>query len=241
MDGQRSTMEKINVLALHGFLGQGSDWDSVKKQFSNLNWICPNLFKEEDIRLDSFESLVADLVRQVNPNQRNLFLGYSLGGRIGLHLLNKHADLFSHFIFASTHPGLMTVAERQDRLSSDAKWSERLYQLRWTDFQSSWNAQAVFQGSHEPLRKETDFNKKKLAFGLSSLSLGMQSDMRPAIRAFSKKITWVYGQQDQKFNQISQQLQSELPNLKMVSTKKGHRVLFDSPEEIAEVLKTTSV
>ncbi len=237
----RSIMEKINVLALHGFLGQGSDWDSVKKQSSNLNWICPNLFKDEDIRLDSFDSLVEDLVRKVNPNQRNLFLGYSLGGRIGLHLLNKYSKLFSHFIFVSTHPGLLAETERQDRLLSDTKWSEQLQQLSWADFQINWNAQAVFRGSHEPLRNETDFNKKKLAFGLSSLSLGMQNNMLPTIRTFSNKITWVYGQQDQKFNQISQQLQSELPNLKIVSTKKGHRVLFDSPEEIAEVLKTTSV
>lgn len=234
-------MEKINILALHGFLGRGSDWTDVQNKCADFNWICPNLFSDPDWDLQSFDRIAEKIIEKLNLNQSCVLLGYSLGGRIALQLLNKYPNMFRHIVLVSTNPGLQSDQEKAIRLKNDSLWIDKMNQMSWSDFLKQWNDQPVLQNSFEPERMESDFLKERLIQSLQNLSLGLQDDFRPIIQKYASRITWIYGEQDHKFAEISENLKKQIPELKTRSTKKGHRVLFDSPEVIAEVLKTTSV
>ena len=56
-------MERITILALHGFLGHGHDWSHVQAYAKDFNWICPDLFSECQVNTSSFDSAVDGIVQ----------------------------------------------------------------------------------------------------------------------------------------------------------------------------------
>src|SRR3989338_4075081 len=128
------------VYAVHGFLGQSSDWDSIKKNLPQLNFVAEELFSEK-------ESIGIAAIHKFQG--KKIFLGYSLGGRLGLQILKKTPELFDHYIFLSTNPGLQVsdLDGRKKRIINDEKWSEKITERNWADFLKEWNAQSVFEGS----------------------------------------------------------------------------------------------
>lgn len=223
-------MQNTLVLALHGFLGEGSDWDRLRSQTHNLDWTTPNLFLDEDISLSSFDDITESLISKIqnSTSKKKVFIGYSMGGRIGLHLLKKYSALFDQFIFLSTHPGLPSEAEKALRRQGDLLWVERLQNLPWIDFLSAWNQQPVFKSSFEPKRLEPRFQRERLVQALTTVSLAEQQDMRAVIESHRSKVRWVVGDQDLKFVALAHELEQKkiLSGVERISS--GHRILFDS-------------
>lgn len=222
-------LQKITVLALHGFLGSGSDFDQLKNILPNTYDInAPNLFSGNEYDLDSFSALTKQLKNLVPAgSEKKIFIGYSLGGRIGLHLLKNDPNLFDRWVFLSTHPGLESIQEKNQRILSDQLWSDKLNQLSWAEFINEWNGQDVFAGSLEPDKSENQFNINQLGKAFLNLSLGQQADQSAVIQANQKKINWVVGSQDQKFLNLADTMKQKkiLENYSRISS--GHRILFD--------------
>ena len=223
-------LQNIVVFALHGFWGQGSDFDQFKKMLpANFDFRTVDLFLNIEFDLTSFETVIDQIYKSlVGVTEKKIFIGYSLGGRIGLHLMSKYPDLFHQWIFLSTHPGLQSIKEKNLRIQQDVLWFDKLNCLSWESFLSEWNAQPVFQGSMETSRPRNQFNKDQLSQAFLNLSLGKQTDMSDVIRINQKKIKWVVGYKDQKFIDLSENLKQKkiLENYSRISS--GHRILFDA-------------
>ena len=243
------SMQRGLVFALHGFLGQGSDWKQVKKECANvqgtsanqLDWITPNLFETESdgiLSYDQFcESLIKTYQAQLEKSSHRIFIGYSLGGRLGLHLLKHHAQNFDHFIFVSTHPGLASESEKELRKASDTNLSQQITEGNWDQFLQRWNGQPVLAGEFgNPNRLQKDFNLAALRASLQIWSLGEQQDLRELIQNHQQKITWVVGQKDSKFLNLAEELLQKKILLNVSRIFSGHRVLFENPKELASVL-----
>ena len=248
-------MQRNLVLALHGFLGQGSDWNTVKKEFvqgqalahthihagENSEWLTPDLFNPDSMWVLPYDQFCDALVDKYNVQlsgfTKRIFIGYSLGGRLGLHLLKKYATLFDHFIFVSTHPGLTTVAEKDLRKESDAKWALQITESNWTAFFNDWNAQPVLESETEdPVREINNFNLAALQSSLSTWSLAQQADLTDLIRTHQQKITWAVGTKDTKFLKIAEDLEQKKILLNVSRILSGHRILFENPKELASIL-----
>ncbi len=222
------------VVALHGFLGQGADFDRFNKNL-DVTLIAPDLFKGNDFDLSSFESVGSQIVKQVaNIKGPKIFIGYSLGGRIGLHILQLFPKAFDHYIFLSTHSGLNTEKEKSERQALDLSWSQKLKNLPWSDFLLAWNAQPVFAGGSEPQRLEEDFNKKQLENALVHLSLGQQQNMNDILQNNKSKISWVVGEQDTKFITLAEDLKQKKILEGYSRIFSGHRILFDSDPNVLQ-------
>lgn len=242
-------LQKLNsittVFAVHGFLGQSSDWNHLKNQLpQNFNFITPNLFGDAQFDLSNFEVLTSQIYKltsqitspiSLNMNSKmnlpicgqKIFIGYSLGGRIGLHLLEKHPELFDQYIFVSTHPGLESADQKNQRLLSDSDWIQKIKKLSWQNFLSEWNTQPVFAESKEPERSEFEFNKEQLICALTGLSLGNQKNMYDIIRANQKKIKWIVGAKDLKFLDLAEAMKQKKILEDYSKIFCGHRILFE--------------
>lgn len=215
-------------MALHGFLGMGTDFDQLKKNLSS-KFIAPDLFKGNDFDLSSFESIAGQLVKQTEYIQGSkIFVGYSLGGRMGLHILKLFPEAFDHYVFLSTHPGLSSENEKSERKANDLAWSQKTKNLSWSDFLSAWNSQPVFAGGSEPQRLENNFNRQQLEKAFVHLSLGQQQNMNDIIQKNKAKLSWVVGDKDSKFVSIAENLKQKkiLESYSRISS--GHRILFDA-------------
>jgi 2-succinyl-6-hydroxy-2,4-cyclohexadiene-1-carboxylate synthase len=164
-------------------------------------------------------------------------LRLSLVGRIALHILKKHAARFEKFIFLSTHAGLLSDTEKLNRKKNDSNWSDRLNHSKWADFLEAWNRQPVFSGAAEPLRLEDQFDKNKLSEALLKLSLAEQENMNDVILMNKNKVIWAVGSLDQKFLDMAEDLVQKkiLEDYSRIFC--GHRILFEKPEEILNLLK----
>lgn len=222
------------VYAVHGFLGQASDWDGVRQVLT-----MPCQFVAEDL---FSRNLNSEKVSQVIAHKgRKIFLGYSLGGRMGLKILNDTPDLFDHYIFLSTNSGLADDAtqDRRDRLESDTEWAEQISESNWLNFVREWNEQRVFAGSaEEPKRNLSFFDTFKLKQSLLEWSLAKQPDYSYVIRRHKNKITWVVGEKDSKFTKIARELHKNDCLESFVTVKgSGHRIWLDQPVRVAEIVK----
>lgn len=221
-------MSKTLVYAVHGFLGQDSDWDKIKNELSEVEFLTPNLFgkKPKEISLK-------------NDYQKKIFLGYSLGGRLGLQKLKKNPHEFDHYIFLSTGSGLAhsAAAERKLRIENDQKWAEKITEKNWETFLKEWNSQSIFNGSiEEPVRDLAQYDLGKLQSALMEWSLGKQEDFVDLIRENQKKITWVVGDRDQKYGQIAESLKLRNALQEYVKVESGHRIWLDNPDSVVEVI-----
>lgn len=236
-----SILQTVNslpiVVALHGFLGLGSDFDRLKNTL-DVRFVAPDLFKENDFDLSSFENVAGQIVHQiVNIKGPKIFVGYSLGGRIGLHILKFFPEAFDHYIFLSTHAGLNSEVEKTERIANDLAWSQKLKNLSWSDFLLAWNAQPVFAGGCEPQRLETDFNRNQLENAFVHLSLGQQQNMNDVLQKNKSKISWVVGDQDSKFVALAEALQQKKILEGYSRIFSGHRILFDAdPKELQKII-----
>lgn len=222
-------MQKAIVYAVHGFFGCASDWDLIKNLLPDFDFVAEDLFSHNSaIGTSSF----------VNTNLKKIFLGYSLGGRLGLRLLSENSKQFDHYIFLSTHPGLTDQHSKVLRTESDKQWASQITLENWAAVLKAWNGQAVFSGSgSEPVRDVANYDLKKLKLALGEWSLGRQDDFSELIREHNQKITWAVGERDAKFCGIA----ADLENKKILSgyerISSGHRIWLDQPAAIADLIK----
>ena len=228
------------IYALHGFLGEGSDWqDTFKNLEQSHQIVCPSYFSNEifsDLDLKYFIESIENQAKK-SAGLKKIFVGYSLGGRIGLRLLEALPNLFDHYVFISTHPGLMSELEKENRRLHDQKWIDNLQKQSWERFLELWNAQDVLKESKLKFRCEVDFNRNRLVSALDDYSLGRQKNYSNLIGQNQDRLTWIVGDQDLKFLQIAENLKQKKILLDYKRIPSSHRILFDNPEKLSKAIR----
>lgn len=239
-------MQKNIIFALHGFLGQGDDWQSTENELTKHNlsvdWVKPNLFSVDSPDINPYETYVIKLIDQckllTSTYSKKVFLGYSLGGRLGLYILKHKPELFDHYCFVSTNPGLLSVSEKLERVKNDLQWQKQFQQQSWSDAVRLWNQQGVLQTeASEPKRELGAYDLDKLTNSLNLWSLGRQDDFRSLIKKHQNKVTWIVGTKDLKFTMIADELEEKKILLDSKRIFCGHRILFEKPTELALAIK----
>lgn len=244
-------MQNHSILAIHGFLGSAHDWKALENHLQKINslschWIKPDLFHPlSDIHqkdLQSFDRITQRILQLLQAetqadHKKPVFVGYSLGARLGLQLLKHYSKHFKAFVFISAHPGLLSEEDKISRQKSDLLWNDKLQKDQWSDFIHQWVSQPVFAADQALQRPESQFDRDKLAYALTSLSLSQQENFESLILQHQSKITWVVGEQDTKFLNVAFDLQQKkiLSHFERIP-QAGHRVIFDQPEILAGIL-----
>jgi 2-succinyl-6-hydroxy-2,4-cyclohexadiene-1-carboxylate synthase len=212
------------LIALHGFLGRGRDWDAVRaKSECGLEWICPDLFAAGA----SFEPPVVD-----GPCW---LAGYSFGARLALSWMQREPQRWSGALLLSANPGnFQSDQERAARRAADDRWAEAFRQDPWNDVLDRWNAQDVLAGGTTPLRTESDYDRAKLSAALRDLSVAGQftDPMR-----LPSNLVWMAGERDGKFVTLQASMRDAgFPGTFPRVEGAGHRLLVEAPDAVAAAL-----
>lgn len=234
-------MGSDQVIFLHGFWGQASDWNFLKpagfkKSFEALNYTQDPLLSPDNFISDWGQNFI-NWKRAHFGSEQLTVVGYSQGGRLLLNALAAAPGEFHKVVLISAHPGLTDFAEKESRLNHDRQWDKKFRTLPWDQLQAEWDSQGVFQSREAPKRAEKDFDRNILALCLENWSLAHQSNFRDLINRHSNKINIILGEQDIKYVKIYQEFLKDFTTLKM---EKGaaHRVPFDQPNELVETLNS---
>jgi 2-succinyl-6-hydroxy-2,4-cyclohexadiene-1-carboxylate synthase len=214
------------LVALHGFLGRGSDWDAVRAASrAPLDWICPDLFSPE----------AGDFaVPPVSPDKAWL-AGYSFGARLALRWLQAEPDRWHGALLLSANPGnFQTDAERSERAARDRAWARRFGLEDWDTLVADWHVQEVLAGGPSPRRGEKDFDRAKLARALVEYSV---ADQFTDPQRLDGSFVWMAGTEDAKFVKLLGSMRTAgFPGSFFTVPPAGHRLLSAVPDVVASAL-----
>ncbi len=157
-----------------------------------------------------------------SPTEGDVLLGYSMGGRLALDLLQK--ERFDKAIIVSA--GLN--APDDARRVRDAEWARRFESGEWSSLMRDWNAQPVF-GGHTLERREEDYDRRELARQLREWSPAVLPP--PRLEAIDIPVLWIAGERDAKYVEIARTAVARLPRAELwICPAAGHRVPWEQPE-----------
>lgn len=213
------------VYALPGFLGSTSDWGGFDPKDLGVDFLTP-VTLSPTLSLEEWGETFLPA-----PETQNILMGYSLGGRLGLHAVCANPPLWKAAIFISTHPGLATQKQKEERIKNDRIWANRFLEEDWEKLMEAWNCQPPLRTSKPLLRNETDYNRKDLALILETWSLGLQKNFAPLLAKLDLPILWLTGENDAAFLSLAQTLEFSHPLSSIqIIPGGGHRIFSDQPE-----------
>lgn len=242
---------------LHGFLGEGRDWQAVREQLGSEGvsvFETPSLFFPEPSESESLteRSLRASLLEGLSmedtarawvqalskepQDTEFVWVGYSLGGRLLAHALLAGLPA-SKAVFVSGGLGLPSAA-RTARVQADEAWARRFAEDDWGRVLDDWNRQTVLGQTSEPVRRERDFDRVRLAAALRAWSLGKQEDLRPRLKDIAMPTLWLAGARDAKYQGLLQEVAASAPSARVaIVPDAGHRIPWDAPIECARLIR----
>lgn len=241
------------LVLLHGFLGDKQDWQPLLPFLTeHFHCICMDLPGHGDsgalnLPTPGFDAC-ATMVRQTLDAlgvEECYLLGYSLGGRIALHLAKQLSETQPRRLLAlmleSCHPGLNSDKDKQARTINDEHWANRLETESLRHFLGDWYQQPVFADLTELQRKaliskRAESNPLSLVNCYRATSLALQQDLWDLPQQLSCPVWFFVGDRDQKFSALAQRWHQQSPVSVLTIKNAGHNVHIEQPKPLANAI-----
>jgi 2-succinyl-6-hydroxy-2,4-cyclohexadiene-1-carboxylate synthase len=234
-----------SVVLLHGFSGTRRTWDGViaaleGERYRPLALDLPGHGDAADAeRPITFARCIADVLAR-SP-QRFVLCGYSLGGRVALHVALAAPERVSRLVLVSCSAGISGDAERAERRRADRALADELERLPFADFIERWRAQPLF--ACEPpevgalARADQRRNRpNSLAAVLRGIGTGEMQPLWDRLGELSMPVTVIVGERDQKFRGLGRRMVELLPDAELVVLAGGHGLPLENPQGVAGAL-----
>ena len=169
-------------------------------------------------------------------------VGYSLGGRLALHMALRRPHRVHALTLLGAHPGLKDPNARNARVAHDAAWQQLLRQGSLRAFYEAWDGQPLFvQGAsteaHQDARAALD--PMLLARSFDVLGLGVMPSAWEYLARLTVPVHLLAGALDLKFAALARQVASHLPHATVTLVPGAHhRVALEAPNHVACAMHT---
>ena len=230
------------VALVHGFTQTRAHWGVVASTLAAdhevLRVDAPGHGGSADQATDLFDG--ADLLAAtVGPAT---YIGYSMGGRLCLHLGLAHPDVVAGLVLEGATAGIEDPAERARRAAADDILARRLEDGGVDAFLAWWLAQPLFSGVDE---RAADLGARRhntvagLAASLRLAGTGAQEPLWDRLRELAMPVLVVAGGDDRRFATVAQRLAGAIGDNAEVALVPGtgHSVHLEAPSAFLEVLR----
>jgi 2-succinyl-6-hydroxy-2,4-cyclohexadiene-1-carboxylate synthase len=234
-----------DLVLLHGFGGTHRAWDPVIGALADERYrpLALDLFGHGASAGGERPITFADCVRYVldEAPERFVLAGYSLGGRIGLHVALAAPERVRQLVLISSTAGIEDAAERADRGVRDRRLAEALERDGIETFLAGWRAQALF-ADDPPAVDElacADYRRNPpvaLAAVLRGIGTGEMEPLWGRLAELTMPVTVIAGERDVKFVALGKRMAELLPDGELVVAPGGHRLPLESPDAVVRAL-----
>ncbi|MCL1038893.1 o-succinylbenzoate synthase [Shewanella submarina] len=241
------------LMLLHGFLGNADDWQPLlpllTPEFHCLCVDLPGHGSSEQFRLPTpgFDTCADLIISTLDSHGIDEFslLGYSLGGRVALHLANRlnqtSPTRLKALMLESCHPGLLTQQEKDARAINDNAWAERFESTELEEVLQDWYQQPVFADLTDSQRqalvaKRRHANPQALVNCYRATSLALQQDMWQLPTRLGCPVWFFAGERDTKFSALADSWASQSRLCKLNIRDAGHNVHIEQPALLADAI-----
>ncbi|QWK93653.1 2-succinyl-6-hydroxy-2,4-cyclohexadiene-1-carboxylate synthase [Plesiomonas shigelloides] len=247
-DTAQSEQGKPWLVWLHGFLGNGDDWQAVTDQLADYPLLTVDLPGHGGSTGFSVRSmaevnrlLTATLAAQGIHDY--WLIGYSMGGRIAAYHATQTANGqppqgLCGLILEGAHPGLPQEEQCLGRWYHDRRWAERFRREPLADVLRDWYRQSVFADLNPTQRGELQQRRaandgRALAMMLEGSSLGRQPQMGQPLRDLPLPFHYLCGETDLKFVTLARQHGYPLALIPQA----GHNAHYGNPTAYAAQIR----
>ncbi len=241
----------IPLLWLHGFLGSACDWRSLVEEhfteYCNILVDLPGHGKTHLPKELEYAKLLKQLKLQLSLAGYHTFIpiGYSMGGRIALHLQQQFHESIPALIGLSTAPGLKTAQERQQRQNSDTELMNKLDRVGFTTFLKEWYELPLFQSLYQNdkqifwlMTTRSDNDPEQLKRSLQCLGNGALPSLWEKLPYMELPVLLISGALDQKYCEFNHEMTAQLPYAQHEILAAGdHAFHLEKPLETAHLIK----
>ena len=231
---------KQHLWFIHGNLQQPTVWDTLSEHLeADYEIHKVNLWTAKQSTFWSWAEDFCNIVTNVGAQQNHHLIGYSLGGRLGLHALLHNPKLWQSAIIIAADTGLSNALTKEKQLAWDTGWAERFLSEDWQHLIDEWNKLSVFKGFENPNPPlEKDFSREAIAECFVKFSKGHQDDLLSALRALREvNISYITGRQDIKYSEKGKTLAQTCSAINhQIIADAGHRVPWENPEAFKVLL-----
>ena len=231
------------LILVHGFTQTAASWDAIEYRLTALGHEvialdAPGHGAHHDTHLGLWKA--ADLL--ASEGGRGTWVGYSMGGRLALHVALAHPDNVERLVLIGATPGLEAASERIERQASDELLAEELERDGLETFLSRWLSQPLFATLPED-SAGLDARRRNTVAGLAAslrmMGTGAQDPLWDQLGEIRCPVMLVTGGLDAKFTAIAQRMETLFPDAHIASLNGcGHAAHLESPDAFVGALDT---
>lgn len=233
------------LLLLHGFTQTGRGWDEVARHLGRERYrpIAPDLrghgaagaVRPVDMRL-----CVSDVLGLVEGPFA--LAGYSMGGRLALHVALAAPGRVSRLVLVSTTAGIDDPGERAARRACDEELAAWMQRHTIAEVADRWGSQPLFAGQPAAVLAAAREDRLRndpagLAASLRGIGAGVMAPVWSRLGSLAMPVSVLAGERDAKFVALGRRLVDALPlgSLTVVPGA-GHALTLEEPAAVAAAI-----
>jgi len=236
------------VVLLHGFTGRADAWGELAERLARRRRVIafdlpghgdsPAPADPSAARLPRVADALVGALDALRVGDA-VWLGYSLGGRLALHVAAAHPARVRALVLESTSPGLADAAERRARAAADARLADAIERDGLERFVDAWLAQPLFATQAElPAEVRARERARRLtgsaggyAAALRAMSVGEQDPLWQHLGSLAMPVLLLAGARDVKYARIARAMAARLPDARLALIEgAGHAVHLERPD-----------
>jgi 2-succinyl-6-hydroxy-2,4-cyclohexadiene-1-carboxylate synthase len=238
-----------SVVLLHGFSGTHRAWDQVvapldPERYRPLALDLPGHGAAADSeRPISFASCVR-AVLDAAP-ERFVLAGYSMGGRIAMHVALAAPERVERLVLVACNPGIEDPAARAARRAADEALARELERIPFEDFIERWRTQPLFAADPPEVGALARADQRRnrpdaLAAVLRGLGTGEMQPQWDRLGELRMPVTVLVGDRDEKFVAIGRRMVELLADGELIVAAGGHGLLLENPAAVVSAIDAGS-
>lgn len=225
------------LVFVHGFTQGNRSWRPIAEHFARRGYECvvvdlPGHGESGAIRADlrTSASLVGDSCGV------GTYIGYSLGGRVSLHLALQAPHLVQRLALLGANPGITDEAERARRRAADDQLAQHVLEVGVPAFLDEWVALPLFAGltlSDADRAERLANTAEGLASSLQFCGAGTQLPLWDRLLELTMPVLTMAGSLDDAYEAIGERIARAVPDGSFATVHGvGHAAHLQSPTQV---------
>ncbi len=234
-----------SVVLLHGFGGTRRAWDGVvalldPERYRPLALDLPGHGEAADARRPIGFADCERAVLDAAP-ERFTLVGYSMGGRIAMHVALAAPARVERLVLVSCSPGIEDPDERAARRASDEALARDLEEIPFEEFIERWRTQPLFAEDPPEVgalaREDQRRNRADaLAAAMRGLGTGEMQPLWDRLGELRMPVTVLVGERDPKFVALGRRMVGLMADAELVVARGGHGLALENSAAVARAL-----
>ncbi len=225
--------KKQSIVFMHGFLGNSKSLSSLAQYFEDhFNvWVLDLPFhgNHTGYKYQDWNHIIDELASLLIRFNDLWIYGYSMGGRLGLGLIDRYPGLVKKAIIEASHPGLSTSKQRLERQIFEKSIIAKMD--NFNQFITDWYTSPLFDLGPDEINtlqslkynSKADYEQALVSYGLSN-----QPYLSHVLE--SEQVMCIAGELDHKY--------LELMNSPLVIPNCAHKSSFQAPKAVFQAISS---